>query len=94
MSPNVSELLTKAIALPAEARAALAGWLLDSREESVEVSAEEVSAEEDWNKELACRIAEFDSGRVKPIPRAEARRQSHSHWPLNSSRFIPQRSPN
>ena len=53
MSPNVSELLTKAIALPAETRAALAGWLLDSLEESVEVSAEEVSAEEDWNKEFA-----------------------------------------
>jgi putative addiction module component (TIGR02574 family) len=70
MSPDVSELLKKALALPAEARAALAGSLLDSLDDSVDAS-----AEEEWNKEIACRIQELDSGRVKPIPWAEARRQ-------------------
>jgi putative addiction module component (TIGR02574 family) len=70
MSPDVSELLKKALALPAEARAALAGSLLDSLDDAVDVS-----AEEEWNKEIAHRIEELDSGKVKPIPWAEARRQ-------------------
>ena len=69
MSPDVSELLKKALALPAEARAALAGSLLDSLDDAVDVS-----AEEEWNREIARRIAELDSGKVKPVPWAEARR--------------------
>jgi putative addiction module component (TIGR02574 family) len=70
MNQDVSELLKKALALPVEARAALAGSLLDSLDDTVDVS-----AEEEWNKEIAQRIAELDSGKVKPIPWAEARRQ-------------------
>lgn len=70
MSPDVSELLKKALALPAEARAALAGSLLDSLDDSVDVS-----AEEEWNDEIARRIEELDSGKVRPVPWAEARRQ-------------------
>lgn len=70
MSQQISELLKKALTLPAEARAALAGSLLDSLDETVDES-----AEEEWNKEIARRIAELDSGKVKPIPWAEARRQ-------------------
>jgi putative addiction module component (TIGR02574 family) len=70
MSPDVSELLKKALALPAEARAALAGSLLDSLDDAVDVS-----AEEEWNRESARRIAKLDSGKVKPVPWAEARRQ-------------------
>jgi putative addiction module component (TIGR02574 family) len=70
MSPDVSELLKKALALPAEARAALAGSLLDSLDDAVDVS-----AEEEWNREIARRIAELDSGKVKPVPWAETRRQ-------------------
>jgi putative addiction module component (TIGR02574 family) len=70
MSPDVSELLKKALALPAEARAALAGSLLESLDDSVEAS-----AEEEWNQEIARRIGELDSGAVKPVPWAEARRQ-------------------
>jgi putative addiction module component (TIGR02574 family) len=70
MSPDVSELLKKALALPAEARAALAGSLLESLDDSVEAS-----AEEEWNQEIARRIGELDSGTVKLVPWAEARRQ-------------------
>jgi len=70
MNQDVSELLKKALALPAEARAALAGSLLDSLDDAVDAS-----AEEEWNREIARRIAELDSGKVKPIPWAEARRQ-------------------
>jgi len=70
MSQDVSELLKKALDLPAEARAALAGSLLDSLDDTVDAS-----AEEEWNQEIARRIAELDSGKVKPVPWAEARRQ-------------------
>jgi putative addiction module component (TIGR02574 family) len=70
MNREVSELLEKALALPAEARAALAGSLLDSLDDTIDAS-----AEEEWSKEIARRIEELDSGKVKPIPWVEARRQ-------------------
>jgi putative addiction module component (TIGR02574 family) len=70
MNPNVSNLLKKALALPPEARAALAGSLLESLDDTVDQG-----AEEEWNKEIAHRIGELDSGKVKPVPWAEVRRQ-------------------
>jgi len=70
MTQEVSELLKKALALPVEARAALAGSLLESLDDIVDAS-----AEEEWSQEVARRIRELDSGKVKPIPWAEARRQ-------------------
>ncbi len=70
MTREVSDLLKQALALPAGARAALAGSLLDSLEDAVDES-----AEEEWRKEIARRIEELDSGKVKPIAWAEARRQ-------------------
>lgn len=41
MTPEVSELLNKALALPAEARAALAGSLLETLDDTVDESAGE-----------------------------------------------------
>jgi putative addiction module component (TIGR02574 family) len=70
MTQEVSELLRKALALPPEARAALAGSLLESLDDTVDASVEEA-----WKLEIAQRIQELDSGKVKPIPWAEARRQ-------------------
>jgi putative addiction module component (TIGR02574 family) len=70
LTQEVSELLKKALALPAEARAALAGSLLDSLDDTLNAS-----AEEEWSREIARRIAELDSGKVKPVPWADARRQ-------------------
>ena len=70
MAQDVSELLKKALALPAEARAALASSLLESLDDAVDAS-----VEEEWNKKIARRIEELDSGKVKPITWAEARRQ-------------------
>jgi putative addiction module component (TIGR02574 family) len=70
MTQEVAELLKKALALPAEARAALAGSLLESLDDKLDAG-----AEEEWKQEIARRIAELDSGKVKPIPWAEARRQ-------------------
>jgi putative addiction module component (TIGR02574 family) len=70
MTQEVSELLKKPRDLPREAQAALATCLLESLDEPVNAS-----VEEEWNKEIARRIAELDSGSVKPIPWTEARRQ-------------------
>ena len=70
MSEDVSNILKKALSLPPEARAALAGSLLESLDETVDPSVEEA-----WNEEIARRIEELDSGKVKPISWAHARRQ-------------------
>jgi putative addiction module component (TIGR02574 family) len=70
VTDEVSELLKRALALPAEARAALAGSLFESLDDTVDPS-----AEEEWNQEIARRIEELDSGKVKPVPWSEARRQ-------------------
>lgn len=70
MTREISDLLREALELPVEARAALANSLLESIDQTVDPSAEEA-----WNKEIAHRIAQLDSGKVKPIPWAEARRQ-------------------
>lgn len=73
MSPDVSELLKKALTLPAEARAALATSLLDSLDEAVDDSVEEA-----WEKEISKRVAELNSGAVTPIPWQDARRRLHA----------------
>ena len=70
MKEEVSELLKRALALPPEARAALAGSLLDSLDDAVDASAEEA-----WSQEIRCRIEELDSGKAKPISWADARHQ-------------------
>ncbi len=70
MTQDVSELLKKALALPAEARAALADSLLDSLDDTVDAT-----AEEEWSQEILRRIQELDSGKARPVPWAEARRQ-------------------
>jgi putative addiction module component (TIGR02574 family) len=68
MSDKTSELLQRALELPAAARAALAGSLINSLDETVDASAEEA-----WNEEIARRIRELDRGDVKPIRWPEAR---------------------
>jgi putative addiction module component (TIGR02574 family) len=67
---DVTELLKKALTLPAEARAALASSLLESLDDSVDRT-----AKEEWNAEIARRLQELDSGKVKPVPWEAARRQ-------------------
>ncbi|MGB9028752.1 MAG: addiction module protein [Acidobacteriaceae bacterium] len=70
MAQELSEVLKKALALPSEARAALAGALLESLDETLDES-----AEAEWDREIARRIEELDAGRVRTISWAEARRQ-------------------
>lgn len=70
MSPNASKLLEEALKLPMEARAALAGSLLESLDETVDEDAEQA-----WAVEIARRLEEVQSGKVKAVPWAEARRR-------------------
>jgi putative addiction module component (TIGR02574 family) len=70
MREDLSEILKKALALPTEARAALASSLLESLDDALDPS-----AEEQWKAEIARRLEELDSGKVKPIPWESARRQ-------------------
>jgi putative addiction module component (TIGR02574 family) len=71
MAPDVSELLKKALALPPEARAALATSLFESLDE--EPADEGVEAA--WSEEIKRRIEEIDSGKVQMIPYEEVRRR-------------------
>ena len=71
MTQEADELLKKALSLPAEDRAALAGSLLDSLEEALDPSAEEA-----WNEEIARRIADLDSGKAQTVPWEEVRRRT------------------
>jgi putative addiction module component (TIGR02574 family) len=68
VTQEADELLKKALTLPAEDRATLAGSLIDSLDE-----AEEVTAQNAWNDEIARRIEELDSGKAKTIPWEEVR---------------------
>ena len=67
---EISELLKKASALPPAARAALAGSLFESLDETVDEG-----AEAEWQKEIALRMQELDAGKVKPVAWVEAREQ-------------------
>ena len=68
MKQDITEILKEALKLPPEARAALAGSLLDSLEESVDTNIEAA-----WEAEIALRLKEIDQGKVRLVPWAEAR---------------------
>jgi len=68
---SADEILEDALALPTEARAAIAGSLLDSLDDD----AVDAQAEELWSVEIARRIAEIDAGRVQLVPWSEVRQR-------------------
>ena len=68
MKQNIAKILKEALKLPPEARAALAGTLLDSLDETVDRDAESA-----WEAEIVMRLKEIDEGKVNLIPWAEAR---------------------
>jgi putative addiction module component (TIGR02574 family) len=70
VTQEADELLKKALTLPANERANLAGSLIDSLEET-----DETSAQDAWNDEIARRIEELDSGKAKTISWNEVRRR-------------------
>jgi putative addiction module component (TIGR02574 family) len=70
MKRNHQKVLKEALRLPTEARAALAGHLLESLDETVDEDVELA-----WSKEIARRIDDLDRGKVKTVPWSVARRQ-------------------
>jgi len=68
MGRGINEVLKDALALPPEARAALADSLLDSLDPEVDEGAEAA-----WQSEISCRVRELDSGSKLPVPWAEVR---------------------
>ena len=73
MSPEADELLKKAMALPPEERGALAASLIESLEEGGIL---DLDAEAAWQHEVARRMEEIESGKVKPVPWIEVKRRA------------------
>ena len=69
MSPEISDLLKKALALSPDERAALANTLLDSLETTDE------SVEEAWEKEVARRIRDLKAGKAVTVPWEQLHRE-------------------
>jgi putative addiction module component (TIGR02574 family) len=70
MASDALKLLEEALELPVEARAALVGSLLESLDDVVDEDVEQA-----WALEIARRLEEVQSGKVRPVPWAEARRR-------------------
>jgi len=68
MKQNIADILKDALKLPPEARAALAGTLIDSLDDTVDPEAESA-----WEAEILLRLKEIDQGKVKLMPWPEAR---------------------
>ncbi len=74
MTSNVKKLLDEALRLPSEVRAALAGSLIESLDETVDEDAESA-----WAETIQDRIKEIESGKVKTVPWSKARRMILGH---------------
>lgn len=69
MSPEVSDLLKRALALPAEERAALANTLLDS------LDTRSQSVQEAWDDEVSRRIDDLNAGKAITVPWEQLHRE-------------------
>lgn len=69
MSPEVSDLLKRALALPADERAALANTLLESLGETND------PVQEAWDREVARRIQDLKAGKAVTVPWEELHRE-------------------
>jgi putative addiction module component (TIGR02574 family) len=65
---GIDEIAKDALALPPEARAALADSLLDSLDSEVDEAAEAA-----WQSEIAHRVQQLDSGLRLPVPWTQVR---------------------
>src|ERR1700676_5170922 len=71
MTPEVSDILKKGLALPPEARDKLAGSLLESLDEHPP----DPGIEAAWSEEIKRRIEDLDSGKLQLIPYEEVQRR-------------------
>jgi putative addiction module component (TIGR02574 family) len=70
---GAGELLKQALTLSEKERAELASSLIDSLDPTVDADAEQA-----WQEEIARRLSEIESGRVKTIPWDEVRRKGRT----------------
>jgi putative addiction module component (TIGR02574 family) len=73
MTEEATELLKRALSFPVSERADIAGSLIESLDETHDPSVEAA-----WDEEIQRRMADIDSGKVKPISLAETRRRLSS----------------
>lgn len=77
MTPQVSELLEKALALSSEER-----WLLiDRLTASLDDEPAEEGVEAAWDEEIKRRVDDIRSGRVKTIPGEQVLREMAEEFP-------------
>jgi putative addiction module component (TIGR02574 family) len=69
MSPEITDLLKRALALSPDELAALANTLLDSLETGNE------SVEEAWDKEVARRMVDLKAGKAVTVPWEQLHRE-------------------
>ncbi len=70
MSPEISDLLKRALALPVDERAALANTLLDSLDTTTSQSVQEA-----WDEEVARRIEDLKAGKAVTVAWEELHRE-------------------
>ena len=70
MKRDTTKILEEALKLPIEARAALAGSLLESLDEVVDENVEAT-----WADEIARRIDDLNTGKAKTVPWSQSRRR-------------------
>ena len=73
MTQEAHELLQRALALPENERAELAGNLISSLDTEVDADADVA-----WQQEVARRAHEVESGRVKPVSWEEVQRKGRT----------------
>jgi putative addiction module component (TIGR02574 family) len=73
MTQEAQELLKKALALPDKERADLAGSLIESLDAAVDENAEAA-----WQEEIARRLEEVRSGKVKTISWDDVRQKGRT----------------
>ncbi len=71
MSPEISDLLKRALALSVDERVALANTLLDT----LDGTNESVSVHEAWDAEVARRIEDLKAGKAVTVPWEELHRE-------------------
>lgn len=77
MTPQVSQLLEKALALSAQER----GALIDCLIESLDDGPAEGAVEAVWDEEIKRRVEEVRSGRVKTIPGEQVLKEIAEEFP-------------
>ncbi len=90
MTPQVSELLEKALTLSTQER----GLLIDRLVETLDNDPAEAGAEAAWNEEIKRRIDDIRSGRVKTIPGEQVLREMAEEFPDGEQAgSLPSRGP-